>query len=65
MTLLDATKKLSNWYNVSFEIETSLRNKKIYGQINRTKSIRQILLLISEALDIKFEIRNNRVRIFK
>lgn len=63
MTLEQACKKMEPWYNVSFVISSALKNKRIYGQISKNKSLRQVLILIEKIQPISYEINGNEVTI--
>ncbi len=51
------------WYNVSFEISKELKDKRIYGQISKNKSLRQVLVLFEKIQPISYEINGNEVTI--
>jgi len=63
LTLEQACKKMEPWYNVSFEISKELKDKRIYGQISKNKSLRQVLVLFEKIQPISYEINGNEVTI--
>jgi len=64
-TLQQMGDKLENWYGINIEIDANVKNLRLTGQINRSKSIRQVIELLKSAFPIDYEITNNKVKITK
>jgi len=63
MTLDAAKDKLSAWYGLDIQVDPSLKEKRIYGQISRERSLREVLEAIKKVLPIDFEIDSKQVKI--
>ncbi len=59
ITLEDAAEKMSSWYGVEFSMQDHLKSQRIYGQISRNKSLKQVLNVITQVLPITYEINEN------
>lgn len=64
MTVEQVSYKMAEWYDVDFHIGENLRNKRVYGQISRDKSLRQVLELIEKVLPIQYKITNKQIYIY-
>ena len=63
VTLEEACLKLSNWYDVSFTIDEKLKKNRIYSQISKDKSLKQVLNLISEIYPMHVELKQNQINL--
>ena len=62
-TLELAAVKLSNWYDVKIKVAGALKNRRIYAQIDRQRSLKDVLETINTVIPIKYEWNNNEVLI--
>lgn len=62
-TLELAAVKLSNWYAVKIKVDGALKNRRIYAQIDRQRSLKDVLETINTVIPIKYEWNNNEVLI--
>ncbi|MCA5005691.1 FecR family protein [Sphingobacterium bovistauri] len=63
LSLQEIAVKLSNWYDVDVKFGKGVREIIFYGEINRTKSLNQVLDLLSEVEHIKYTIEGKNILI--
>ncbi len=57
----DSVKAYQRWYNVKVVYEGQLPNKRITGEIKRTKDLNLVLRLLNEASDLNFKLKNDTI----
>ncbi|MBE8713970.1 FecR family protein [Sphingobacterium hungaricum] len=65
LTLQEISEKLSNWYGVEFEISKSLQSKQVFGQIDRKKSLLDVLKLLEKTMPITYKVEHNKIFIYQ
>lgn len=63
MTLAAIADKLTNWYDMKIEIAPDLKEKRVYGQISRKRSLREVLDMIKQVLPVEVEWNTNKITI--
>lgn len=57
--MADIAFKLANWYNIEIEISDSLKNAKLFGNIRRNQSLKEILDLIHQVIPIRYKMTSD------
>lgn len=65
ITLLDLSEKLSAWYGIPISIDPPVQQTKFFGRISRTKTLNEVLNLLSELTSIHYELAQNKIHISK
>ena len=63
LTLEDAADKMAIWYDVTFVIEDDIKSLKLFGNITKDKSLRQVLELLKDVLPISYEIKDREIKL--
>ncbi|WP_149527308.1 FecR family protein [Sphingobacterium hotanense] len=58
-TLGSVVQKISAWYGIKVIVDDSIKNSLLYGRINRKKSLKEVLSLISDAIPLTYEFDKN------
>ncbi len=58
-TLDAVVQKISAWYGIEVVVDDSIKNSILYGRINRKKSLKEVLSLISDAIPLTYELDKN------
>lgn len=63
LSLYELAKKLSGWYGVKIEVAPNLGKHELFGIINRSKNLDEVLNLVEQIAPIKAHLENNIVYI--
>ncbi|MVZ66324.1 DUF4974 domain-containing protein [Sphingobacterium sp. DK4209] len=58
-TLETVAEKISDWYGLDVVVDESIKRNVLLGRINRRKTLKEVLSVISAAIPLKYKIEDN------
>ncbi|ERJ57617.1 FecR family protein [Sphingobacterium paucimobilis] len=63
LSMEKVAQKLSQWYGIEIEVSGEMKNKMLYGQVSRDKSLGQVMALIGKVIPIDYQLKENKLNI--